>query len=466
MIKRFIVLSLVLSFALVAIPVSAQTPTPSAGPVYIVQSGDTLWSIALRFNISVTDLENANNLADQNIFAGEELIIPGLTGISGTLATRPVAFGETLHSLARQYGIDESFLRTLNHILSPEELYAGYNLTLLQQENKPTWTGRTSVTKGGTLLETAVLQNTDPWTIAGINSLSGTWDSLPGDVLFLPAGNTTGPAAGFPLVFTSASTDPLPLVQGATAQVKISTSQPVTLDGVLADQPLHFFPADDGSQVAFQGIYAMTDPGVYPLRIDATLADGTVQSFEQMIPISAGQFLSEKLEVATETIDPAVTGPEDAWLRSLTTPATPEKYWQGMFQLPVDIQYCVRSRFGTRRSYNNGALFTFHSGLDFGVCSQAHPWDIYAPADGVVVFTGLKTVRGNVTIIDHGWGIYSGLFHQSQILVSVGDHVTAGQLIGKIGDTGRVTGPHLHWDLWVNGVQVDPTTWLNQEFPH
>jgi murein DD-endopeptidase MepM/ murein hydrolase activator NlpD len=137
-----------------------------------------------------------------------------------------------------------------------------------------------------------------------------------------------------------------------------------------------------------------------------------------------------------------------------------------MFQLPVDSQYCVRSRFGTRRSYNNGALFTFHSGLDFGVCSQTHPLDIYAPADGVVIFTGLKTVRGNVTIIDHGWGIYSGIFHQSAILVAVGDHVTAGQLIGKIGATGRVTGPHLHWDLWVNGVQVDPTIWLNQEFPH
>jgi murein DD-endopeptidase MepM/ murein hydrolase activator NlpD len=150
----------------------------------------------------------------------------------------------------------------------------------------------------------------------------------------------------------------------------------------------------------------------------------------------------------------------------MTAPATPDKLWQGMFQLPVDIQYCVRSRFGTRRSYNNGALFTFHSGLDFGVCSQAHPLDIYAPADGVVIFTGLKTVRGNVTIIDHGWGIYSGIFHQSEILVAVGDHVTAGQLIGKIGATGRVTGPHLHWDLWVNGIQVDPVTWLNQEFPH
>jgi LysM repeat protein len=324
MVKRFIVISLILLLTLLVTPVSAQTSTPPAGPVYIVQSGDTLWGIALRFNVSVTDLESANNLPDQNIFSWEELVIPGLAGISGTLTTRPVALGETLHSLARQYGVDEGFLRTLNHLLSPEELYAGYNLTLLQKENNPTWTGRTSIGKGGTLLEAAVLQNTDPWTIAGINSLSGTWDSLPGDVFFLPGGSATAPPAGFPLVITSVSADPLPLVQGSTAQVKISSSQAVTLTGTLIDRPLHFFPTSDGSQVALQGIYAMTDPGVYPLRIDATLADGTVQSFEQMVPVSAGQFLSESLEVASETIDPAVTGPEDSWLSSMTAPATPD----------------------------------------------------------------------------------------------------------------------------------------------
>jgi hypothetical protein len=89
------------------------------------------------------------------------------------------------------------------------------------------------------------------------------------------------------MVITSVSVDPLPLVQGSTAQIKVSASQAVTLSGTLVDQPLHFFSAADGSQVAFQGIYAMADPGVYPLRIDATLADGSIQSFEQMVPIAA-----------------------------------------------------------------------------------------------------------------------------------------------------------------------------------
>jgi murein DD-endopeptidase MepM/ murein hydrolase activator NlpD len=83
----------------------------------------------------------------------------------------------------------------------------------------------------------------------------------------------------------------------------------------------------------------------------------------------------------------------------------------------------------------------------------------------VVVFTGLKTVRGNATIIDHGWGVYSGFWHQSEILVQVGQKVETGDIIGKVGGTGRVTGPHLHWEIWVNGIQVNPLEWLQEPFP-
>jgi len=171
--------------------------------------------------------------------------------------------------------------------------------------------------------------------------------------------------------------------------------------------------------------------------------------------------------VDPSTIDPAVTMPEDAWLLSIISTVTSERYWQGMFQLPVaSDSYCVKSKYGNRRTYNDGALYSFHSGLDFGVCSDVHPFDIYSPANGVVIFTGFKTVRGNATIIDHGQGVYSGLYHQAETYVSIGENVTAGQLIGKIGDTGRVTGPHLHWEIWVNGIQVNPTQWLNEIYPH
>ena len=77
---------------------------------------------------------------------------------------------------------------------------------------------------------------------------------------------------------------------------------------------------------------------------------------------------------------------------------------------------------------------------------------------------GPLDVRGNATIIDHGWGIFTGYWHQTEQYVKVGDFVSTGQVIGTIGSTGRVTGPHLHWELWVNGVPVDPMQWVRQSF--
>jgi murein DD-endopeptidase MepM/ murein hydrolase activator NlpD len=73
-------------------------------------------------------------------------------------------------------------------------------------------------------------------------------------------------------------------------------------------------------------------------------------------------------------------------------------------------------------------------------------------------------VRGNVVILDHGLGVHSGYYHLSEILVKKGDAVKKGQLIGKMGATGRVTGPHLHWDLVVNGFNVDALEWTKKDY--
>ena len=74
-------------------------------------------------------------------------------------------------------------------------------------------------------------------------------------------------------------------------------------------------------------------------------------------------------------------------------------------------------------------------------------------------------VRGNNVWIDHGWGVYTGYWHQSSFQVSVGQRVETGQIIGFQGATGRVTGPHLHWEVFVSGVQVDPLEWTERAFP-
>jgi hypothetical protein len=358
-------------------------------------------------------------------------------------------------------------LQRLNRIISPSELYVGVSLIVPQQDGESGLAASTSAGLGETLLELAVRQNSDPWTLSALNNLSGTWDALPGDIFYSPSGSSFPTASGLPSAFISAEVKSLPLKQGGTAEIIVQPINGATLSGFLVDHSLHFFDMGDGRQVALQGVHAMLEPGVYPLRLDATLPDGSVQSYEQMVLVDSGNYRLVGISVNDPTtLDPAVTEPENQKILSIVNPVTAHRYWQELFRIPVDdVPNNISAEFGQRRTYNNGLLNGWHSGVDYCVCSEVHPFDIYAPAPGMVVFTGFLTVRGNATIIDHGWGIYSGYWHQEKSYVSVGDLVTAGQLIGKIGGTGRVTGPHLHWEIWVNGVQVNPLDWLEVLFP-
>ena len=74
-------------------------------------------------------------------------------------------------------------------------------------------------------------------------------------------------------------------------------------------------------------------------------------------------------------------------------------------------------------------------------------------------------VRGNVVVIEHGWGVYTAYDRLSEILVQPGDLVQSGQVMGLGGNTGCTTGPHLHWEVWVGDMQVDPVDWLERSYP-
>lgn len=461
--KRAILILLFISFSFLSYkPASAQ----ESGPIYIVQAGDILSLIAERFNVSMDALMQANNITDPNqIYVGQQLIIPGLEGISGVLQTEVVNFGDSFFGLLRKTQVPELLFRRLNRIISPSQFYVGKDMILPSQENGTVLKARVSPRAGESLLEVAVRQNTDPWTLSTLNSLSGSWDGLPGDTLFTTGESGDANTSGLPSSLVNAEIRNLPIKQGGTADIRVKTMPSVTLSGTLVDNPLHFFPLEDGTQVALQGVHALLDPGVYPVRIDATLPDGSTQSYEQMVLVASGNYQKETLTVPSEYIDPAVTGPEDEQVRSIVAPVTTNRLWKDQFQIPVGLPYCLKDWFGIRRSFNGSDFDYFHAGLDYGICSPDHPFDIYAAADGTVVFSGPLTVRGNATFIDHGWGIYTAYYHQEEVYVAAGQQVQAGQLIGKIGATGRVTGPHLHWELWVNGVQVDPQDWLDQSYP-
>ena len=458
------------SLLLVALLLLCFTVEPAlaqaSGPVYIVQPGDTLTLIASRFNVTVNDLVVANPTLDPNVLSqGQQIVIPGLEGVTGVLETEIISFGDSLRSLSRRTQVADEQLKKLNRLVSPTELYVGISLIVpTQQEQEPLST-RMTTSAGESLLELAVRQGSDPWTLASVNKLAGTWTALPGDVLYSPIPGGQGNATGLPSAFLRASIEPLPLKQGSTEVIRVQTREAVSLSGMLVDMPLHFFPMNDG-QVALQGVHALKEPGVYPLSIEATLPDGSKQSYEQMVLVASGEYGSVELYVPPETIDPAVTEPENQTVFSVVSPATPTAYWSGVFESPAVYRDQFTDLYGRWRIYHglgtDLVIEGFHTGLDF---AGGEGLQIFAPAPGKVVFAAPLTVRGNATIIDHGWGVYSGFWHQSQISVNVGDMVETGQVIGFVGGTGRATGAHLHWEVWVNGIQVDPLNWLNQAYP-
>lgn len=458
----------VLLVALLILPNLAATAqqTTSAGPIYIVQPGDTLWTIAVRFGVSMGDLMTANNLTFESvIYTGDQLVIPGLEGVSGVLTTQEVPFGETLASLSRRYQVPLEVLARLNHLTSPGEVAAGMSLVIPLSENTPEPGPRLTLASGQSLLELAALHNLHPYTLALDNELDQSAAVLPGQVLRLESRegvSDPGPGALPPQIAAVGITE---FIQGQTSVIRVDGLAGLSLSGSLMEHRLNFFPLPEGGYVTLQGIHAMAEPGIYPLTLQGTLPNGASFDFTQTVRVYTGDFLYDiPLYVPPETMDPAITGPENELWESLTVAATPEKRWDGIFAAPVDALYadCFPSRFGSRRSYNDSDYIYFHTGLDF--CGQVG-FSIYAPAPGRVVYTGELVVRGNATVIDHGWGVYTTYMHQSEILVSVGEQVETGQLIGLVGNTGRVNGPHLHFEVWAGGVQVNPLDWMSQAYP-
>jgi murein DD-endopeptidase MepM/ murein hydrolase activator NlpD len=457
-----ILIGLLLVFPCLSVGAQENQPVE---PVYIVQPGDTLWAIARIFNVTLEDLIDANGISDPSIInVGNQLVIPGLEGLNGVLTLGTVPFGESFWSLSRRYQIPFEIMARLNRYTSPDEVAAGSNLVTLDRGEgslSPVG-GRATLRVGQSLLELAIKENTTPWALVAENGLEAIWGVLPGDVLFVPGVDDHGPGA-MPEVITSLDITPSPVSQGKTMVYRIQASQDLTLTGSFYDHQLNFFQDDQG-YVALQGVHAMLEPGYYPSVIKGFLEDGTSFEYSQNIYVQDGGYpFDSPLVVDSETVDVENTSPEDFEWFSIVEPVTPERLWEGTFEVPVPdyLKDCYTSFFGNRRSYNGSAYQYFHTGLDYCGINV----EIYAPAPGVVVFTGPLIVRGNATVIDHGWGVYTAYAHQSEILVTVGDRVEKGQVIGITGDTGRVSGPHLHWEVIVGGVQVDPLDWLARSFP-
>jgi len=402
---------------------------------YTVQAGDTLTLIALRYNLAMIDIALANQLPyPYLIYPGQTLILPGIlpptptpifTGYSASPLMQPptnltpattgqvklhtIQMGETLFSIATLYGVSMPDLMQANGLTNPDILQMGQIL------------------------------------------------EIPSN---LPAEPTTLPEPFSSIYFSEAV-----IMQGHTLVVKVNLSQVARLSGVFNGTRL-FFTGSGQQKWVIVAVDAMTPPDSYAVQFTATMPDGRDMTTYRNITVTSGGYGTEdiQLEEGRETLlDPETSQAEWELLTKLWSQITPRPLWQGTFNYPVNMTTSgMTSFFGTRRSYNASPIVSFHSGVDF---SGGASTPIFAPAAGRVVLADTLQVRGNVVLLDHGLGLFSGYWHQSRIMVEVGQEVEAGDLIGYVGDTGLVTGPHLHWEMRLNGLAVEPLQWTEQVIP-
>ena len=204
-------------------------------------------------------------------------------------------------------------------------------------------------------------------------------------------------------------------------------------------------------------------PGAAQLLVTVKDTSGSVQ-LEVPFQVVEGKYSSEKLRV-----DPSRVHPKKKDLPRIAQEVKEvgavyknferKKFWQGPFVLPIRSE--VTSEFGTRRLYN-GALKGFHSGLDL---RAAVGTPIYPAAQGRVALAKDLFFTGNTVILDHGYGVMTLYAHMSELKVKVGDLISPKQLVGLSGKTGRVNGPHLHWQAVIDGVKVNPVGLTQDQVP-
>ena len=442
---------------------------PSSGmTIHIVQRGENLFRIAMQYGTTVEAISAGNGITDPRVIAvGQRLLIPNAqANATGARVLHVIQPGDTLDTLTRLYHTTDAELAAANAITNPAQLYVGQSLTNSQGtaiEHASDSGLPHRVAPGENLYRIALDHHVTLNALLAANDLTLPVAVFTGQRLWIPSSSPSATVADLPLPFVSLSLLPTPPVQGETAEIHVTTTGPGAVSGTFLGAPLSILAQDATNFYALIGIDRFTQPGIYALVLSAAADDGTQSTLTLRVKIDSGGYSSETITLDASMMDllnPTITEPEWQRLVQVTSAYTPQRTFDGVMGLPSSG--AITSQYGTQRDYNSGALNTFHSGTDFGGAPGS---PIVAPAAGVVVLAEPLTVRGNATIIDHGWGVYTGYWHQSEILVRPGDVVAAGQVIGYVGSTGRVTGPHLHWELWVGGVQVDPMQWVRQSFP-
>lgn len=253
-------------------------------------------------------------------------------------------------------------------------------------------------------------------------------------------------------------------VQGTLFRITVKPADPagiVGLGATLAGETLHFHVHADGTREALAAA-PLDAGGRLELPLLVIRRTGGVDTVRVTIPVDKGEYRMEKLTVAPQFGTPpdsataARIANEQAKAMRVSRRAQATPLLLGDTVIPPRSSR-ITSGFGDGREFN-GQVQSRHTGLDFAGTVGA---PVYAAARGVVALVDSFFLAGNVIYLDHGEGLVTAYFHLSRQDVAAGDTVEAGQLIGLVGATGRVTGPHLHFVTRFGRITVSPQSFLS-----
>ncbi len=247
--------------------------------------------------------------------------------------------------------------------------------------------------------------------------------------------------------------------QGEVLLINVKASAAIRMvSGTMFNKPVHFYHnSKKNGYTALVGIDMDTKPDRYKLTLFIEDKEGKKANKRYRIRVKPANFGTQELTLPPDkvTLDEETLKKveiEKEKIGKVWDIFTEDHLWDGNFIPPVAGE--MSDDFGLRRIIN-GEQKSPHTGVDVGAPEGA---PVQASNNGRAVFTDDQFFSGKTLIIDHGIGLFTMYFHLSEILVTEGAVVKKGDLIAKVGKTGRATGPHLHWGIRLNGARINPVS--------
>lgn len=402
---RRIAAAVVCAALAVGVAGTARAARPAPMAHHVLAWGETLADVATRFGVTVEALAAANGMADLYMAApGRALALP--LPEPPPAATYTIQPGDTLFSIANRFGTTVEALAAANGIADPASIQAGQSIAI--PSTNPT----------DAMPIAGPLRNLDVW--------------------------------------------PSPVAQGQVLVITAQADAGAALDGWLDGRPLAF--ARDGDLAfALVPVGVAESPGTRQLVLWARTSPRDAVRLSLAAQVRENNFESSLVTIPPDRVyllDSAILEQDRLQLERAFGIRTVRKLWAGKFIQP--IQGALTTPFGARREYNDGRRESRHGGIDLSAPTGT---PVLAANAGRVVFAGALQVYGNGIVIDHGLGLASAYFHLHAIGVQVGQTVQKGDPIGAVGNTGLSTGAHLHWEMRLDNVPVDPMQWVSHAIP-